>query len=432
MSLGLQKSLFPDLLIERPSNRASSSTFADNLRLPCHRWFKFSAGFSAQWVDSVIGQVKQAGDVRLLDPFAGCGTTVLVAEEAHVKAIGLEAHPFLVRVGQAKLRRGSDPNRFRQLAREVRAAAKHQTASTEHYPALIHKCYHRPALEQLDSLRRAIESARDDSPEWELVWLALVSSLRASSYVNTAQWQYILPNKTKKNVVDPLDSFDLRVSMFFRDMLGFADIPQDVRGEIVNCDARTCDIVPDGFATLVVTSPPYPNNYDYADATRLEMCFLGEICGWSDLQAKVRRHLVRACSQHVPQRAVDLDRTLAASELEPIRKEITDVCAQLQEIRKTKGGKKTYHLMVACYFLDLARVWRSLRRVCDTPSRLCFVVGDSAPYGVYVPVFKWLTSLAEAAGFGACHFEKTRDRNIKWKNRKHRVPLSEGRLWVEG
>jgi hypothetical protein len=29
-------------------------------------------------------------------------------------------------------------------------------------------------------------------------------------------------------------------------------------------------------------------------------------------------------------------------------------------------------------------------------------------------------------------FEKTRDRNIKWKNRKHRVPLCEGRLWVEG
>jgi hypothetical protein len=25
-----------------------------------------------------------------------------------------------------------------------------------------------------------------------------------------------------------------------------------------------------------------------------------------------------------------------------------------------------------------------------------------------------------------------RDRNVKWENRKHRVPLVEGRLWVEG
>lgn len=31
----------------------------------------------------------------------------------------------------------------------------------------------------------------------------------------------------------------------------------------------------DQKANLVITSPPYPNNYDYADATRLEMMFWG-------------------------------------------------------------------------------------------------------------------------------------------------------------
>ena len=88
--------------------------------------------------------------------------------------------------------------------------------------------------------------------------------------------------------------------------------------------------------------------------------------------------------------------------------------------------------MVACYFLDLAQVWMALRRVCKSPCHLCLVIGDSAPYGVYVPVAEWLGELAIAAGFGEFHFEKTRDRNVKWKNRKHRVPLCEGRLWVTG
>ena len=50
---------------------------------------------------------------------------------------------------------------------------------------------------------------------------------------------------------------------------------------------------------LVITSPPYANNYDYADATRLEMTFLGEVNGWGDLQAAVRSRLVRSCTQHV-------------------------------------------------------------------------------------------------------------------------------------
>ncbi|MFM9264885.1 hypothetical protein [Tychonema sp. BBK16] len=48
----------------------------------------------------------------------------------------------------------------------------------------------------------------------------------------------------------------------------------------VRSDARTCLGVPDDdFADLIITSPPYANNYDYADATRLEMCFVGEISG---------------------------------------------------------------------------------------------------------------------------------------------------------
>jgi hypothetical protein len=162
------------------------------------------------------------------------------------------------------------------------------------------------------------------------------------------------------------------------------------------------------------------------------MCFLQEISGWGDLQSSVRQHLLRSCTQHVPERALSLESILSEPDLDPIRSEISTVCEKLSEVRLTKGGKKTYHLMVACYFLDLARVWKSLRRVCDSPSEVCFVIGDSAPYGVYVPVIQWMSALAQAAGFRAVRFEKTRDRNIKWKNRKHTVPLCEGHFWVEG
>lgn len=39
--------------------------------------------------------------------------------------------------------------------------------------------------------------------------------------------------------------------------------------------------------------------------------------------------------------------------------------------------------MIALYFLDLAKVWWHLRYVCKEGSTVCFVIGDSAPYGVY-------------------------------------------------
>jgi hypothetical protein len=142
--------------------------------------------------------------------------------------------------------------------------------------------------------------------------------------------------------------------------------------------------------------------------------------------------LLRSCSQHAPEKTVDLEQVLVAPELNPLRAEISKCCRELAAVRQDKGGKKTYHLMVACYFPDMAQVWAALRRVCRSPARVCFVLGDSAPYGVYVPVMEWTAALARAGGFGEARSEKTRDRNVKWKNRKHRVPPCEGRLWVEG
>ncbi|HEY7310686.1 MAG TPA: DNA methyltransferase [Gemmataceae bacterium] len=410
---------------------AASTTFVDNMALPVHRWFRYSAGFSAQWVESVIANTRPSGEVAVLDPFAGAGTTLIAAEKLGVPAYGVEAHPFVLRIARAKLLYRSDPEAFLRRVARVKRLAQTLTAEVGEYPPLIRKCFTDDSLSYLDQLRRAWKKTDDQSDASQLVWLALVAILRPVSHAGTAPWQYVLPRKSKRAPLHPLAAFESMTAMIAADMraAGTGNGPSAL---LVPSDARTCAGMPDQSANLVITSPPYANNYDYADATRLEMCFLREIDGWGDLQQAVRQHLVRSCSQHVPERAVDMEQLLSASELAVIREEITGTCQQLASIRQQKGGKKTYHLMVAAYFLDLAMVWRALRRVCRRPSRVCFVVGDSAPYGIYVPVMEWLGRLALAAGFTAFEFEKTRDRNVKWKNRKHRVPLCEGRLWAQG
>lgn len=407
-----------------------SSTFIDNMKLPVHRWFRYSAGFSAQWVERTI-QTSGRRQPKVLDPFAGCGTTLLAAEQVGAESIGVEAHPFVARIAQAKLAWRSDPDEYLRRIREVQRLASSMKPQIDAYPRLIRKCYDDTSLTKLDALRQAYERLNNDSPAFRLVWLTLVAILRQVSPVGTAQWQYVLPRKQKSQVWGVEEALERCTRMFFEDMLASAHI-SSASPRLINGDARTCEGVPDCWADLVITSPPYPNNYDYADATRLEMSFMREVQGWGDLQEKIRSHLVRSCSQHVPERAVDLKQVLASDELGPIHDEISSVCERLATTRLSKGGKKTYHLMVACYFRDLALVWQALRRCSKPASRVCFVIGDSAPYGIYVPVIPWLGTLAVAAGFASYTFEKTRDRNIKWKNRKHRVPLQEGRLWVEG
>ena len=86
--------------------------------------------------------------------------------------------------------------------------------------------------------------------------------------------------------------------------------------------------------------------------------------------------------------------------------------------------------MAVGYFHDMARIFHELNRVCSPSAKMAFVVGDSAPYGIHLPVDQWLGQIAVSAGFQSFEFEKLRDRNTKWKNRKHRVLLHEGILKI--
>ena len=438
-ALQQQSFAWSDSIPSSNSKRSSrTGAFTDNMKLPIYRWFRYSAGFSAEWVTRVIRECRQAGtDNMLFDPFAGSATSLLAAKGAGVPSAGAERHPFVLRVAQAKLSWDRDIYALNVAADELLALAKELEGSLENSSELLGRCYSNESLHRLIALRSAF-LAKHLTPcgTSELLWLAITSILRECSGVGTAQWQYLLPNKSKAKVVDPYAAFQRRILMFTTDINAArrANGGHPVSARLALDDARDLSSFADlnGKVTCVITSPPYPNNFDYADATRLEMTFWGEVSSWGDLHQAVRHQLIRSCSQHTAADKLELEALLDDSVLEPIQDDLRRVCSELAEVRQSRGGKKTYHTMVAAYFADLGRVWIALRRLCATDADICFVIGNSAPYGVYVPVDQWLTVLAESAGFHSPRFEKIRDRNLKWKNRKHRVPLKEGNLWLKG
>lgn len=416
----------------------------DNMKLPIHRWYRYSAGFSADWVEKTISDVLCDGkakshvysDFCVLDPFAGSGTTLLAADKVGVKSIGFESHPFVSELAQAKLLWHIDVTSFRKYANETLALAKSITKKLDNYPNVVLNCYSYEQLEQIDKLKYVINQRVDDSDEYKLSWLAFVCILRATSHAGTAQWQYLLPKKTKTRVQNVFDAFSNQIELMCYDISVFSNKaksePFKNRSIMVPHDARVKNDEYENKIDLVITSPPYANNYDYADATRLELCVLGKIDGWSDLQETVRKYLIRSSTQHVSREQSKTFEYLDQPTLSPIKDEIFRVCRALEKERSLHGGKKNYHTMIALYFLDLSIVWQNLRFLCKSGANVCFVIGDSAPYGIYVPVDEWLSELALASGFESCSFVKTRDRNVKWKNRKHNVPLKEGQLWVKG
>lgn len=427
-----QLSFFPNT-VRKARKKQRSGTFVDNMNLPVHRWFRYSAGFSAKWVENQLGELCLDNPAPLvLDPFVGSGTTLLASDRMNIPSVGVEAHPFVVRIARAKLLWATPISDFAQKANTILCRARKMPSTNVQYPKLVHRCFKDDVLVRLDKLKRAWIEGNDGSSASELVWLAITAILRPTSSAGTAQWQYILPNKTKKVVEEPFMAFKAQVHLMRMDMSTYQSRITDTLATLIQGDARNCPELEDNSVDVVITSPPYTNNYDYADATRFEMSFWGEVQSWADLHEAVRQYLIRSCSQHAAKEKLVLEEILGEEVIAPIRTELSDVCQSLAEERLLHGGKKHYHTMVAAYFVDMAEVWHELRRVCKPGAKLCFVVGDSAPYGIYVPVDKWLGKLAIAAGFRSYSFEKLRDRNVKWKNRKHQVPLHEGRLWVNG
>jgi DNA modification methylase len=409
-----------------------SGTFIDNMALPIHRWFRYPAGFAAQWVGQVLEQWRIKPGQIVLDPFAGSGTVPVVCDSLGISSIGVEAHPMAARICKAKLLWTTPVERVTEFAAQVLRFSRNQTTKATDHVMLLQRSYDEDVLAVLDGLKTSWMSLQDRSPESELVWLALTAILRSTSKVGTAQWQYILPNKTKKKVLPPLLAFQQQIEMIKSDMRWMQLRAERSQAEIIAGDVRTLASSTTKQVDAVITSPPYANNYDYADALRFEMTFWGEVNRWGDIHDKVRKYLIVSSSQHSSRERLKLEDLLESEVVKPIRKELEQVAHKLAIVRESHGGKKHYHTMIAAYCRDIGLALQQLRRVCRSGARMCWVIGDSAPYGIYCPIEEWIAQLAMAAGFESYHFDKLRDRNIKWKNRKHTVPLKEGLLWIEG
>jgi hypothetical protein len=185
---------------------------------------------------------------------------------------------------------------------------------------------------------------------------------------------------------------------------------------------------------LIVTSPPYLNNYDYADRTRLETYFWGIYNSWNDITREVRDRLIIAATTQIRLNALDGVRQCPTVRgvCPDVHQELVAIVEQLSELRHTKAGKKTYDYMVAGYFEDMLRVVQEAYVVLKPGSQFILVLGDSAPYGVHVPTEEFIGRLAVAVGFSGYDVEVIRARGEKWAHntQRHKTPLRESILTI--
>jgi DNA modification methylase len=413
-------------------------TFQDSLRAPIHRWFRYPAGFSYKLVEAMIEDYNLDADSWLLDPFAGCGTTLVTAKHHGVNSIGVEAHPFVHWVAQTKCFWEYDIEQLHRNIQKLLTSLHLKPSfpgkgSLKDFPELVHKCYSDENLWTLKFIRDTIDKFECTEEERSFFRLALTDTLRSSSKAGTG-WPYIAPSKYQEKIEHPgLEVFTRIVQNMYRDVTSVLATSQgEAQVQLHLMDTRQLYPVEAESVDLSVTSPPYLNNYDYADRTRLETYFFGWAKSWRDITEQVRDKLIISATTQIRRNEFDdqpvnsdihdLDRKL--------HKELSDKVAQLKERRLHKGGKKSYDLMVAGYFNDMLLMLKQVYRVLKPKATFALVLGDSAPYGVYIPTEEYLGRLGLAVGFKKYEAHNLRERGGKWANnpQRHTVMLKEGIL----
>ena len=185
--------------------------------------------------------------------------------------------------------------------------------------------------------------------------------------------------------------------------------------------------VGDEAVDFIFTSPPYLNNYDYADRTRLELYFLGWCRTWREITEKVRKRLIISATTQVVRSA-----SMKLSDLIPddVRAELIKKINELKLERNKHGGRKDYDLMVLGYMNDMAKAVKEMARVLKPEKYAIMILGDSAPYGVYIPTHEYLGKIAINVGFSEYRVLLLRKRGDKWKyikesGRRHAMELGE-------
>ncbi len=433
---------FYDKQVMTPKKKSQSEwgTFKDSLRAPVHRWFTYPAGFSYKAVEHSIERFGINVGQTIYDPFMGSGTTNLVAKTKGINSVGTEAHPFVFRIARAKLNWDIDTEQINQFVKAVQSNLLKKSKSlksknlSDEFPELILKCFEEKTLYDLWALRDLANKRLEDNEIKEFFFVVITAMLRNISVAATG-WPYIAPNKKKITSVDKdvLTEFVLLSNQMVKDIHAIKIWSQDKYKTsehlLIEGDSRdTTRYVVDESINHVFTSPPYLNNFDYADRTRLEMYFWGDAKTWGDISGKIRTKLMTSATTQINRADVRYEILEGFKKDCPLVTEFIEQCvSKLEIIRKTKGGKKSYDLMVAGYFNDIYRIIKDVYRVLKPNSTALFVLGDSAPYGVYVPTDKLIGEIGVGVGFNSYEIETLRTRGDKWKKnpQRHDVPLRE-------
>ena len=403
---------FADRLAVRDDLSRRLVSYQGNKTAPGLRWFKYKEGFSAELVRGAL----RGADGPVLDPFAGVGTTALVAAGSGRRATGIEIMPVGARAAAAIswIARQQSPDAIGRAGKRLLRALD---GGVE--PAAEHRFAHVPITRQAfspeteDAICRArgfLRRMRDQGLRLVLD-VACMSVLEEASFTRKDGQYLRWDNRCGRDLRGSMDKGRIPS---FREALQrrLHEIVQDHAALATRYGASAPRIVEgsalaelpklaDNSVGLTITSPPYANRYDYTRTYALELAWLGyDRAAFGTLrQALVSATVENRSKEAQLQRDYPRQDTLRQARAATASQSALAEALRALQARRSELSNPHVIRLVANYFAEMALVIAELARV-TRPGGKVVMVNDNVQYhGEEVPVDLILSAIAEDCGF---------------------------------
>jgi hypothetical protein len=391
------------------TNGFRDSSFAKNKNLPLHRWVPWIAGFSANFVEDAIQTYlpERNDDCWVLDPFAGVGTTLVESYLSGLNVVGFEINPYAALATKIKLNamrisvrdltaRIGAFDQFMEKAESGRSKRDPRSEAPTGFSGrtqLFSPKVQRKVLFALDFI-----NSIEDLTLRDIFRLGLGSVM-----VSFSNYSYE-PSLTRRVAVGKTNIEDANVGLSVSAKLHLMveDIGW-VQGHMKTVGRRpktrvfsksifsAPECLEYNFIDLLITSPPYLNNYHYPRNTRPQLHWLGFTSGAGYNGAREIESFGKFWQ------------TVRDSPPVPLDFEMPELSAIIKAI----GGRNTdkgcyggpgWANYVATYFNDTYRFCNVLSNLLKPKAASIIVLGNSIIQGIEVRTDHFFGKIGELAG----------------------------------
>ncbi len=399
-----------------PSSGFRDTGFSENHDRALHRWVPWIAGFSGSFVAGVLDAVRSHGrKMRVLDPFAGVGTTLIEALKQGDDAVGYEINPYAALACKVKSRAAeydlatleTTLDRFKEYGDDESwlndTPTSEKPGGFRSRVPFFSESVERQALACLDFIS-------EETTDWvrELFRVAFGSVM-----VSFSNYSYEPSLGTRAGAGKPdiahaevFGTVRRKLLEMYEDIVAFQgwmarhrQIPRATVHPMSYFDhaART---EPHSIDVLI-TSPPYLNNYHYVRNTRPHLFWLGMVDNSADLKTIEHQSFGQfwQTTRSGPEIA-----------LKPCLPHLAEQLQALRACHPEKGayGGPGWANYATAYFNDCQRFSVLTRSLMRSGGTVVVVIGNNILQGIEFQTDKLFAEIVEMEGFEVVDLHEVR------------------------